>query len=229
METTEITIGSAAKAHLVTQQALSIRIIDDATWKAAQAYLVDVDKAIKDVNDDLEKLKRPYLDELAKIRHGAALLSKELSERRTVLVTNITAYEDARDAAARIEQAKDLKKWERHVEHVEAKAEARGAPVPVVPPPPVREMVSKTQHIGSAKITTVNRTDWKIRDVVVDGQVEPLDPETLTYADVQRLGLKIPARFFTLNTTAIGKIIRSGGEIPDIEAIQVKTKSISHH
>jgi hypothetical protein len=226
---TDITTGHAEHALALSREALEIRIVDDPTWLQASQYLIDVDKAAKAHEEDVEKVKRPYLDELAKIRATAKTWSDELAARRSNLVKNIQAYEDKRDAAARIEQAKDLKRWEKQVERVEAKAEAKGQPVPVVSPPPVREMVSKTQHVGGASITTVNRKDWKIRDVVVDGAVEPIQPDTLTYADAQRLGLKIPASYFVLDTGKVGRIIRNGGEIPDIDIVTVKSKSISHN
>jgi hypothetical protein len=223
-----IVIQSAATVREVAQRALEIVIHDDTGWRHAQLQLIETDLVQKGLEDDEETLKRPFLAELKRIREATKPLKDLVMERRAMLAKKITDYEEARDRAAREAQAKDLKKWEKQITRVENKAEAQGLPVPITAPPPVRETVAKTQAVGGAQITTRVTKDWRIRDVIVDGLIEPIDPETLTYADALRLGLAIPAKHFILDTAAIGRIIRSGGEVQDIIAYEKKGKVVTH-
>jgi hypothetical protein len=225
---TDIVIRSGEQAQQVAKAALEISIVNDEGWQAAQAYLVKVDAIKKRLEQDEEDLKRPHLDALQEIRKATKPLLDLVTRRRQELDQKILIYEDQRDAAARAAQAKDLKAWERQIERTEQKAEAKGLPVPVTAPPPVRETVEKTQQVGDAQITTRVTKGWRIREVIVDGMVEPVDPEELTYADAQRLGLEIPAKYFKLDTATIGRIIRNKGEVPGIWAYDQKGKVIKH-
>jgi hypothetical protein len=224
----DIVIRSSEQAQAVAKAALEISIVNDDGWHQAQAYLVTVDAIKKRLELDEEELKRPHLDELTRIREAAKPLKDLVTQRRAELAEKITAYEEARDAAARKAQAKDLKTWERQIERAETRAEEKGLPVPMTAPPPVRETVEKTQTVGGAQITTRVTKDWRVREVIIDGMVEPINREELTYADAQRLGLQIPARFFKLDCVTIGRIIRSKGEVTDIWPVDQKGKVIKH-
>jgi hypothetical protein len=224
----DIVIRSSEQAQAVAKAALEISIVNDDGWHQAQAYLVTVDAIKKRLELDEEELKRPHLDELTRIREAAKPLKDLVTQRRAELAEKITAYEEARDAAARKAQAKDLKAWERQIERAETKAEQQGLPVPVTAPPPVRETVEKTQQVGDAQVTTRVTRDWRVREVIVDGMVEPIHREELTLAEAKRLGLAIPDEYWVLDCVTIGRIIRAKGQINDIWPVDNKGKVIKH-
>jgi hypothetical protein len=224
----DIVIRSSEQAQAVAKAALEISIVNDDGWHQAQAYLVTVDAIKKRLELDEEELTRPHLDELTRIREAAKPLKDLVATRRAELAKKITAYEEARDAAARKAQAKDLKAWERQIERAETKAEQQGLPVPVTAPPPVRETVEKTQQVGDAQVTTRVTRDWRVREVIVDGMVEPIHREELTLAEAKRLGLAIPDEYWVLDCVTIGRIIRAKGQINDIWPVDNKGKVIKH-
>lgn len=139
-----------------------------------------------------------------------------------------------RQEAARIAAAntKKIDRYETKTAIAEAKAIHQGKPVPFVPPPALESGPAKTTTVGDTKVTTVERTDWWVK-----GFPQPLDEYGLfngepgkafkefSMKDNLERNLGIPAEYFTLDVSKVGKIMRAKGTIPGIESIKVQSLS----
>lgn len=223
----DITLPSQRIAEKTAQAALAIVVNSPVSESQARAYLDTVDVAVKNLENDAEALKRPHLDFVAKVNALVKPLVTLLRDRRTELADKIIQYVEWCKAEAAKEQAKELKKYEAKVDRLEEKAARTGAPVPIVPPPPVIAQPPKTVISETGATQTIRVTkDWRLPTVVVDGQAVALEKDALTWEDAQRYGLKIPASFFYLNPGKVGQIVRAGGHVSGIEVVEVKGISV---
>lgn len=223
-----VTLPRQLAIEQITAQGLELTVNSPQTEAKARAYLSDVDAALKHLKADAENLKRPHQDFVNEVNAKVKPLEALLKERRATVAGKIIAYQEFCEAEARKKQAAELAKWEKKVERLERKAEVTGAPVPIVPPPPLIMSPPKTVETEAGTQTMRVTKDWRLPTVVVDGQAVPLDKDALTYQDALDYKLSIPAAYFFFHPGKVGQIVRAGGHVPGIEVFEVKNIAVKN-
>jgi hypothetical protein len=195
---------------------LQITVSSPETEAQARLYLTDVRLAGKRLDADVKALKRPHQDAIKEIDEAVRPWKAVLAERDQQLEKELLAYGRKVREAIEIAQRKELEKYERKVERVEAKAIAEGRPLPIVTPPIMVTTPPKTIETEGAKQTVMVVKKWRVRGIN--------DPTLLTRADVA--GAAIPDDLFVLDTARITKIIKAGGSVAGVENFTEETISV---
>jgi hypothetical protein len=202
---------------------LQVTITSPETLEKAQVNLSAVRKASKDLTAAVKALKAPHQEAIKEIDAAAKPWKDKLDQRDAQLETGILAYHRQVREEAQKKQLAEQAKYEKKVERVEAKALAEGKPVPVVLPPPIISAPPKTMQVGESKQTVMKRKAWKISAKAFAAGLSA-DGMTAEQNRIHELG--IPERYFTLDTGAIGKIVRAGGTVPGVEVYEEESLSI---
>lgn len=218
-----VEISATKGLDAVVQMAKQIIITSATAQDQARAHLKVIREASKKLAEDIGLLKRPHLDFNKAVDEAVKPWKDLLAATDAELQRKIIAYDEFVEEEQRIAQAKALVKWERDVARKEAKAEAKGQPVPLVAPPPVFMPPAKTVSLAGASQTTAVRHECEFSPPIIDGSVAHVDLDTLTYEQSIKLGLKIPARFFVLDRVAVRKVVLAGGDVPGFQKVAVKS------
>lgn len=184
-------------------QVKTLTINTPAAHQLAAELMVKIRKARKHAEDALKAACLPFKAQIKALQDEANVGITLLQNNEATLQRGIQEYQrKAREEAAK-KQAQELAKYEKRVERLEAKAEAAGAPLPVIPPPPViapppRQVQTEAGTLGTQKVKRwriPGLTEDELRDVRRD------DPRLQA----------IPDSFFVLNASEIAKLVRSVG------------------
>ena len=195
---------------------LKITITSPETKSEAEEYLIKIDKAAKKLAADVKVLKAPYKKEIDNIDEAAKPWKEILEARATSIKNAIIAYNNKVRAAVQAANAKAFEKYEKKVDKAVEKAVEAGKPIPLILPPTVAAEPPKTSQAEGGKLTEMMVKKWRIPTVDY--------PEKVTAESAQKLG--IPLKYFYLDTTGIGKIVKSGGEVPGIEVYEETTIAV---
>lgn len=189
-----------AERELVAQglkeQAEALVIIDDETDAVAKSVLAVVTKDLREAEDLRKQLKAPALQVCQDIDAAFKAATTTFKAAKDIIAKKTGAYfaekkraEDAANAA----REREVREAAAARAKAEAEAAAAGAPAPepVAAPPapvPVTQSVTRTLagDVGMAKLR-----GYKVVDEAL-----------------------VPREFWTLDTAAIGKVYRSGGDVP---------------
>ena len=202
--------------------ALSIVITSPESLEKAQINLSAVRLAGKNLAAAVKALKEPHQTAIKEIDTAAKPWKDKLESRDATLERAILTYNRQVKEAQEELQRKELAKYEKKVERVEAKALEQGKPIPVVLPPQVFATPPKTVQVEGSKQTTITRKCWRVR---LGGTVVT-EPEKLTARAAQMNLTGIPLQYFLLDTAAVGKIVRAGGIIPGVEVYEEESLSV---
>ena len=199
---------------------MTVSVVSPETELQAREYLASVRKELKAFKASVVEIKKPFKKEIDEIDAASKPWIEKLQQKDQETEQAILAYLRKVREETEKQNQKALEKYEKKVATVEAKAIANNKPMPIVMPPALASAPAKTVEIEGAKQTVVKRKAWRI---IVGGQVLQ-NPDQLTYKTAEGV-LDIPKEYFTLNTTAIGKIVRAGGSIPGIEVYEEESLS----
>lgn len=199
---------------------MTVSVVSPETELQAREYLASVRKELKAFKASVVEIKKPFKKEIDEIDAASKPWIEKLQQKDQETEQAILAYLRKVREETEKQNQKALEKYEKKVATVEAKAIANNKPMPIVMPPALASAPAKTVEIEGAKQTVVKRKAWRI---IIGGQVLQ-NPDQLTYKTAEGV-LGIPKEYFTLNTTAIGKIVRAGGSIPGIEVYEEESLS----
>ena len=189
-----------AERELVAQglkeQAEALVIIDDETDAAAKAVLAVVTKDLREAEDLRKQLKAPALQVCQDIDAAFKAATTTFKDAKDILAKKTGAYfaeKKRAEDAANAQREREVREAAAARAKAEAEAAAAGAPAPepvTAPPAPV----PATQSVTRTEAGDVGMAKLRGFKVVDDAQ--------------------IPREFWTLDTAAIGKVYRSGGDVP---------------
>lgn len=212
------TVPTIASVIGIARQFESLKVHVDSpdSELSARNYLQDVRKATKQLDKDVRALKAPLKTAIDDIDAAVKPWKALLAERDAALEQALLLYGRKVREAAEAAQRKLMEQYEKKVAKVEAKAEATGKPMPIVPPPPIIAAPPKSVQLDAGTQTTVVIRKWRIPGIA--------DPSLITRADIACAA--IPDHLFILDTAKITKIIKAGGEIHGVENYTDETISV---
>lgn len=184
--------------------------------QAASELMVRIRKTRKGAEDALKQELKPLKEEIKQRQDQANVGLTLLQNAEGTLQRGILEYQRKAREEAEKQQRKALEQYEKKVAKAEAKAEETGAPVPVIALPPVITAPSKSIATEAGKLNTMKVKKWRINGVA--------DPSTLTRDSAE--AKPIPDKFFDLNTAAITKVIKAGGDVPGVTAYEEEVLSV---
>ena len=199
---------------------MKVSVVSLETELQAREYLASIRKELKAFKASVVEVKKPFKKEIDEIDAASKPWIEKLQQKDQETEQAILTYLRKVREETEKQNQKALEKYEKKVATVEAKAIANNKPMPIIIPPALASAPAKTVEIEGAKQTVVKRKAWRI---IVGGQVLQ-NPDQLTYKTAEGV-LDIPKEYFTLNVTAIGKIVRAGGSIPGIEVYEEESLS----
>lgn len=209
--------------NLMELRSLTVSIVSEESKEKAMQYTVDITTALNRLKVDVDKMKKPFKDEIAKIDADVKPWKTSLEMKREEIGNAILAYK--RKIAAEIEKAnqKTIARFDTKVATKEAQAVAAGKPIPSIAPPSLKTLPPKTEKIDGAKFTTVVVKKWRIN---INGQ--PIaNPDMLTAKASADSNLGIPLEYFVLDTAKITKVVKAGGVVPGVESYDDETLSVT--
>jgi len=209
--------------RIMELRSLVVSIVSDETKEKAMQYMADITTALNRLKVDVDKMKKPYKDEIAKIDADVKPWKTSLEQKREEMGDAIIAYKQKVTAAIEKANQKSIAKFDTKVATKEAEAIAAGKPLPTIAPPNLKTLPPKTEKIEGAKFTTVVVKKWR---VMIGGQ--PIaNPDAMTAKTAEDAKLGIPLEYFVLDTVKVGKVVKAGGTIPGIDVYNDETLSVT--
>lgn len=214
---------------------VSIKIVvnSEATKLAVRKHWDNCTAWLKQNKTATDALKRPFKTEIETIDKLNKPMVEKIKAMQHEADRACIAYDIQQRAKIQAQNQKKLEKFEAKSSAAEADAIANDKPIQFIPLPAMKNEPEKTVIVGDSKQTTVERKSWWLK-----GHRVPVDAYGLFNGDpavtfdeytmkqnmmeIRPGGIEaIPPEYFVLDTAKIGKVIRSGVEIPGIEAITV--------
>lgn len=214
-----------AEIQAIDTQVKSLTINTPQALSLASELMVKIRKARKMAEDTLKAAVKPWNDKIKALKDEANVGITLLQNNEATLQRGILDYQrKAREDAEKL-QAKELAKYEKKVERLESKAEATGAPVPLIPPPSVIAAPPKMVQTESGTLNTMKVKKWRIEGLKDD------DLKDLRRDDPRLKA--IPDSFFQFMPGEISKLVKSVGRpgqpvpgCPGVDVYEDETISI---
>lgn len=198
--------GSSVPAdiHAIAAEVKELSITTPESYQAASDLMIRIRKTRKAQEEALKAKLKPWKDKIKAEQDRANIGLTLLQNCEAQLQKGILDYQrKAREEADR-KQKKELEKFEKKVAKAEAKAEATGAPLPLITPPPVIAPPPTQIKTDSGALHTTKLKKWRL------GTMTPEELQGVKRDDPRVK--EIPDCFFGLMTTEISKVVRLLGE-----------------
>lgn len=216
-------MGAVARAtptaiQAIEQEVKALTITSPATYEAATGLMIRIRQTRKAAEDALKTALAPLKKQIKDQQDAAQVGLTLLQTCEAQLQRGILAYQEAGRKAAEEQRKKELAKYEAKVAKAEAKAEATGKPVALVPLPPVIQAPATAITTDRGTLNVLKVKKWRIAGVT-DAEIK----QGIRRSDPRVTDL--PDMFFELVAGDITKLVKSVGQagqpLPGLPGVEV--------
>lgn len=198
--------GSSVPADIsaIETEVKALSITTPESYQEASDLMIRIRKTRKAQEEALKARLKPWKDQIKAEQDKASIGLTLLQNCEAQLQKGILDYQRKAKEEADKQQKKELEKFEKKVARAEAKAEATGAPLPLIAPPPIVAPPPTQVKTESGALHTTRIRKWRLGSLTPE-QLQGLKRDDPRVKD-------IPDCFFGLMTAEISKIVRAIGE-----------------
>lgn len=209
----------------IESQVKSLSITTPQALQAASDLMIRIRKTRKMAEEALKVSLKPLKEQIKAQEDQARIGLTLLTNAESALQRGILDYQRKAREEAEHQQAKELAKYEKKVERLEAKAEADGKPLPIIAPPPIIQAPPTQVKTESGSLTAQTVKRWRLAGVSAD------ELDNLRRDDPRAKA--IPDAFFRLVPGEITRLVKTLGQAgkampgcPGIEVYEESTLSV---